>query len=197
MVAGFGLRISAGAADLTWEVVNPFRLYKDSKSFSNSRECFKAVRGEPNVADAQPTSSSRVERCLNDPDPASPWAAACRSAAAIMWSTPRLRLGGSRRSRHLLQPGSRSTALQFVMLARRTVRAPENYVLPRSTSSASACRPSSCADAGNGDCSWSWKPRAGGAASQPLIRPVRAEGADSGVCPIPRTAASIRATWSR
>ena len=38
---------NAQAADLTWEVVNPFRFYKDSKPFALQEAAYRAVRGNP------------------------------------------------------------------------------------------------------------------------------------------------------
>src|SRR5579872_5383351 len=55
------------AADLQWEVENPYRFIKHEASFAAHEKAFDAVRG----AAGQPLPSNilwRVERRLNDPD---------------------------------------------------------------------------------------------------------------------------------
>ena len=44
IVAGLGVSY-ANAADLAWEVVNPFRLYRHDKSFNLHQSAFNAVLG--------------------------------------------------------------------------------------------------------------------------------------------------------
>src|SRR5215470_8126954 len=60
--------IKAGhAADLVWEVENPYRFFKRTSSFDVQEKAFNAVRGAP----GQPLPTNmlwRVERRLNDPD---------------------------------------------------------------------------------------------------------------------------------
>src|SRR5580700_793035 len=70
------------AADLTWEVENPYRFFKRSTSFDTQERAFNAVRGSP----GQPLPTNilwKVERRLNDPD--------CKDA-----STPDSCLGSAR-----------------------------------------------------------------------------------------------------
>ena len=58
---------SSFAADLIWEVENPFRFFKPTKSFALHEAAFNAVRGDP----SQPLPADiiwRTERALNDPD---------------------------------------------------------------------------------------------------------------------------------
>src|SRR5215471_19060528 len=55
------------AADLIWEVENPYRFFKRTSSFDVHERAFHAVRG----AAGQPLPTNvlwRVERRLNDPD---------------------------------------------------------------------------------------------------------------------------------
>src|SRR5262249_20321393 len=55
------------AADLEWEVDNPFRFYKVGSSFALHEKAFLEVRGDPNG----PLPADivwRTERRLNDPD---------------------------------------------------------------------------------------------------------------------------------
>ncbi|MFH4324834.1 hypothetical protein WAJ71_20040, partial [Acinetobacter baumannii] len=66
LVAGLGL-VPAFAADLDWEVENPFRFFKPTSSFALHENAYRAVRGDrqaPPPADIL----SRLERRLNDPD---------------------------------------------------------------------------------------------------------------------------------
>src|SRR5215831_7222693 len=58
---------STHAADLIWEVENPFRFFKPTKSFDLHEAAFTAARGDP----SGPLPADiiwRTERRLNDPD---------------------------------------------------------------------------------------------------------------------------------
>ena len=57
----------AQAADIEWEVNNPFRFYKVDSSFALHEKAFAEVRGDPNGA-IPPDVIWRIERRLNDPD---------------------------------------------------------------------------------------------------------------------------------
>src|SRR5712691_6498813 len=58
---------SGEAADLVWQVENPFRFFKSTRSFALHEAAYNAVRGKP--GDAPPTDVIwRTERRLNDPD---------------------------------------------------------------------------------------------------------------------------------
>src|SRR5262245_3335857 len=62
LFTGFG---SAAAQDLVWQVENPFRFFKGSRSFALHEAAYTAVRGNgPLPADV----IWRTERKLNDPD---------------------------------------------------------------------------------------------------------------------------------
>jgi hypothetical protein len=55
------------AADLIWEVENPFRFFKPTRSFALHEAAYNTVRGDP----ASPMPADiiwRTERRLNDPD---------------------------------------------------------------------------------------------------------------------------------
>ena len=55
------------AAELVWQVENPFRFFKSTRSFATQEAAFTAVRGNP--AGALPADIVwRLERRLNDPD---------------------------------------------------------------------------------------------------------------------------------
>ena len=58
---------SSFAADLTWEVENPFRFFKASRSFALHEAAFNAARGDTS-APLPADIVWRTERALNDPD---------------------------------------------------------------------------------------------------------------------------------
>lgn len=80
VMLGIGAEIPATVAqttDIEWEVQNPFRFYKHSKSFQLHEKAYKAVRGAP---ESPPPGNivQLIERCLNDPTSVDfPVAAAC------------------------------------------------------------------------------------------------------------------------
>src|SRR5580704_16299150 len=55
------------AAELVWQVENPFRFFKSTRSFALHEAAFNAVRGAPN-GPLPPDIVWRLERRLNDPD---------------------------------------------------------------------------------------------------------------------------------
>jgi hypothetical protein len=63
-----GLAAGSGqAADLVWEIENPFRFFKPTRSFALHEAAYNAVRGDP----SSPLPADiiwRTERRLNDPD---------------------------------------------------------------------------------------------------------------------------------
>src|SRR5258708_28687008 len=62
----FGIKASH-AADLVWEVENPYRFFKRTASFHVQEKAFNAVRVAPDHP--LPTNIlGKVERRLNDPD---------------------------------------------------------------------------------------------------------------------------------
>ena len=58
---------SAGAAELIWQVENPFRFFKSTRSFALHEAAYNSVRGNPNNP-APADIIWRTERKLNDPD---------------------------------------------------------------------------------------------------------------------------------
>jgi hypothetical protein len=59
------------AADIVWEVSNPFRFYKRGESFRMHEQAYRLVRG-PAEQPVPVNIIRRVERCLNDPERADP-----------------------------------------------------------------------------------------------------------------------------
>jgi hypothetical protein len=167
---------AAHAADLTWEVVNPFRFYKDGKPFALQEAAFRAVRGDPN-SPVPADIIRRVERCLNDPDPAGEGAAACGNLDRSMpfnrqhgWAASTLDDTCYNRSAH---------PRRYDSSCRRDGQA-EDYVMPASHAVSIALSSERAAEAGAGLCEWSWKARSGGgspqSASQPCGQPLQIAG---------------------
>src|SRR4051812_6277324 len=68
LIGSIGLgATSAGAADLVWQVENPFRFFKSTRSFALHEAAYHSARGNP----SSPLPNDviwRTERKLNDPD---------------------------------------------------------------------------------------------------------------------------------
>src|SRR6476646_8881014 len=165
-IAGCGWN-TARAADLTWDVVNPFRFYKDSKPFDLHEAAFKAVRGDPN-SPMPADIIQRIERCLNDPDPASPAAVACRNLDQSMrfnrqrgWAASTLDGTCYNRAMH---------PRRYDSTCRRDGRA-EDFVLPASHAVRIGLSAERVVEAGSGDCTWTWKQRADGGSPQSASQP--------------------------
>ena len=67
-----GSLVSIGAssgwtADLVWQVENPFRFFKSTKSFALHEAAYNSVRGDPS-GPLPADIIARLERRLNDPD---------------------------------------------------------------------------------------------------------------------------------
>ena len=150
----------AMAADLEWEVENPFRFFKPHAAFAMHEAAFKAVRGKGAV----PSDIVwRMERRLNDPD--------CRDR-----STPdtcaatggphyeRSRLGWAAQTLPALCYESNTRPRRYpAQCARRyswgSVK--EDYVLPDAHTVKVAIA-AGVPGAATGACAWSWQPRRGG-----------------------------------
>jgi hypothetical protein len=153
----FGGAAVGRAADLTWEVENPFRFFKPARSFALHEAAFASVRGDRSA----PVPSDiiwRTERALNDPD--------CKDA-----STPDrcAATGGKRYEQSRMGWAAQTVAETCYDSSMRPRRYPaqcerkyswgtakEDYVLPEAhTVVIGLAQPS---DAG-GDCIWTWQPR--------------------------------------
>ena len=157
---------AATAADLSWEVVNPFRLYRQSKSFSLQESAFNAVRGSSPELPAD--IIQRIERCLNDPDPAHPEAfARCQGMAQA--------------ADFNRQRGWASSTLEDTCFDRsaRPRRYPanclrdgrsEDFVLPTSHSVRIGLSAGRRVEVGTGDCIWRWKRRSDGSVPAEPVR---------------------------
>ncbi len=160
---GIGLgAYPAHAADLVWQVDNPFRFFKSSRSFAMYERAFDAARGNP--AHALPADIIwRTERRLNDPD--------CKDA-----TTPTTCAATARRHYELSRLGWASRTLGHVCYEsggdprRYPVQclrqytwgqAREDYVLPEAHTVSVALSPAHLKAAGAGECTWLWRARSG------------------------------------
>ncbi len=158
---------SSHAADLNWEVENPYRFFKRSASFEMHEKAFAAVRGAP----GQPLPSNilwKVERRLNDPD--------CKDA-----STPTSCLETARAGFAKSRLGWASQTVEFNCYDRNARprhymvscdrqyswgTAKEDYILPDAHTVVMHIGPEAVAAAGPGDCMWTWQGRRAGAAPE-------------------------------
>jgi lysophospholipase L1-like esterase len=158
---------SSHAADLVWEVENPYRFFKRSASFEMHEKAFAAVRGAP--GQALPSNILwKVERRLNDPD--------CKDA-----STPTSCLETARAGFAKSRLGWASQTVEFNCYDRNARprhymvscdrqyswgTAKEDYILPDAHTVVMHIGPEALAAAGPGDCMWTWQPRRAGAAPE-------------------------------
>ena len=160
LFAGFG---AGHAADLEWEVDNPFRFYKVDSSFALHAKAFAEARGNPEG----PLPADviwRIERRLNDPD--------CKDATspATCAATKRgryeeSRLGWAAKTLSTACYDNIGRPRRYPAQCDRKYSwgtAKEDYILPDAHTVhvwlSSAVR----AEAGNGQCVWSWHPHAAG-----------------------------------
>jgi hypothetical protein len=154
------------AADLTWEVENPYRFFKRSASFDMHERAFNAVRGNA----AQPLPANilwKVERNLNDPDckdPSTP--DTCLETARKGFE--RSRLGWAAQTVDVTCYDRNARPRRYMTTCERQYSwgtAKEDYILPDAHTVVIRVPPEHLADAGTGDCIWTWQPRhAGGTA---------------------------------
>ena len=152
------------AADLVWKVENPFRLYKNEKSFRLHEEAFLAVGGGKDAA-VLPDIIERIERCLNDASTSGTGAAACTANIRERSRTLEARLGWAahtaadvcydQSARPRRYPDFCERRFSF---SAQPVR--ENYILP--TAHTVRVELSSELSQLAGNCVWRWRPRAGG-----------------------------------
>jgi lysophospholipase L1-like esterase len=164
------------AADLLWEVENPYRFFKRTSSFEVQERAFDALRGAP--GQPQPTNIMwRLERRLNDPD--------CKDA-----SSPDSCLATARAGYQRSRLGWASQSLDFTCYDRRARprhylttcdrqyswgTAKEDYILPDAHTVVMHIAPEQLAAAGAGDCEWSWQARRPNAAVETRAQPCNAK----------------------
>ncbi len=150
---------SSQAADLIWEVENPFRFFKPTKSFALHEAAYVAVRGDP--ATPLPTDIVwRTERRLNDPDckdPSHPDKCAATAGKRYQQS----RLGWAAQTVGETCYDSNGRPRRYSALCERKYSwgsAKEDYVLPDAHTVTIRIAPQHLAGL-TGDCIWQWQPR--------------------------------------
>jgi hypothetical protein len=150
------------AADLIWEVENPFRFFKPTKSFALHEAAFNAARGDP----SGPLPADivwRTERKLNDPD--------CkdatnpdRCAATAGKRYEQSRLGWAAQTVGETCYESNGRPRRYGAVCERKYSwgtAKEDYVLPEAHTVVIRVAPEQLTGV-TGDCIWSWQPRKAG-----------------------------------
>jgi hypothetical protein len=156
--------IPAGhAADIVWEVENPYRFFKRTSSFDAQEKAFNAARGAP----GQPLPTNilwKVERRLNDPD--------CKDASTpdscLATARPgfeKSRLGWAAQTVDLNCYDRNTRPRHYMVMCDRQYSwgtAKEDYILPDAHTVAMQIAPERLATAGAGDCVWTWQPKKAG-----------------------------------
>ena len=157
------LAVTSGqAADLIWEVENPFRFFKPTRSFTLHEAAFNAVRGDP----SSPLPADiiwRTERQLNDPD-CKDAATPDRCAATAGKRYQQSRLGWAAQTVGETCYDSNGRPRRYSPVCERKYSwgtAREDYVLPDAHTVAIRIAPEQLAGV-TGDCTWSWQPRKAG-----------------------------------
>jgi hypothetical protein len=150
---------SSFAADLTWEVENPFRFFKPTKSFALHEAAFNAARGDPS---APPPADIiwRTERHLNDPD-CKDASTPDRCAATAGKRYQQSRMGWAAQTVGETCYESNGHPRRYATVCERKYSwgtAKEDYALPDAHTVAIRIAPEQLADM-TGDCIWSWQPR--------------------------------------
>ncbi|HVY57671.1 MAG TPA: hypothetical protein VHA77_07460, partial [Xanthobacteraceae bacterium] len=157
----YGPGVSAAhAGDLIWEVESPFRFFKKTSSYEVQERAFTAVRGDPNA----PLPSNivwRLERRLNDPDcrdRSSP--AACADTARAHYEASRLGWASQTVEVNCYDRNVRPRRYSTVCARQYSWGvAKEDYILPEAHTVVVRLAADDLAQAGNGECTWTWQPR--------------------------------------
>jgi hypothetical protein len=159
--------ISSGhAADLIWEVENPFRFFKRTSTYDMFEKAFAEARG---TSETLPSNIIwRVERKLNDPDckdSSSP--SACAATARARYETSRMGWAAQTVGVNCYDRNARPR--HYMTVCERQYSwgvAKEDYVLPDAHTVAMRLSPEHLTEAGAGECTWSWQPRRPGGAAE-------------------------------
>jgi hypothetical protein len=150
------------AADLIWEVENPFRFFKPTKSFAMHEAAFNAVRGDTSAP--LPTDIIwRTERRLNDPDcKDASHPDKCAATAGKRYEQSRLGWAAQTVGETCYDSNGRPRRYSAVCERKYSWgSAKEDYVLPEAHTVAIHIAPERLAGVA-GDCTWSWQPRRAG-----------------------------------
>jgi lysophospholipase L1-like esterase len=152
---------AASAADLVWEVENPFRLFKTPQAFALHEAAYKAVRGD--AGKPQPADIIwRTERRLNDPDckdRSSPDNCGATAGPRFQQS----RLGWAAQTLAAVCYESAGNPRRYPAQCDRKYSwgsAKEDTILPEAHTVQISLSPERLAEAGAGDCQWRWQSRA-------------------------------------
>jgi hypothetical protein len=163
LAANASLAINSSlAADLIWEVENPFRFFKPTKSFALHEAAFNAARGDPSAA-LPADIIWRTERHLNDPD-CKDASTPDRCAATAGKRYQQSRLGWAAQTLGETCYESNGHPRRYSAQCERKYSwgtAKEDYVLPEAHTVAIRIAPAQLANV-TGDCIWSWQPRKAG-----------------------------------
>jgi hypothetical protein len=153
---------SSFAADLNWEVENPFRFFKPTKSFALHEAAFNAARGDPS-APLPADIIWRTERRLNDPD-CKDASTPDRCAATAGKRYQQSRMGWAAQTVGETCYESNGRPRRYATVCERKYSwgtAKEDYALPDAHTVAIQIAPEQLANV-TGDCLWSWQPRKAG-----------------------------------
>ncbi len=157
---------SSQAADLIWEVENPFRFFKPTRSFALHEAAFNAVRGDPS-APLPADIIWRTERALNDPD-CKDASTPDRCAATAGKRYQQSRLGWAAQTLGETCYESNGRPRRYSPTCERRYSwgtAKEDYVLPEAHTVAIRIAPEQLANV-SGDCTWTWQVRKAGGKAQ-------------------------------
>jgi hypothetical protein len=150
----------AAAADLTWEVQNPFRFFKKPAAYALHQNAFEAVRGK---AENLPANIVwRTERRLNDPDCADK-SSPGRCAGTARKGYERSRMGWAAQTLEQVCYERGSRPFRYPTVCERSYSwgsAKEDYVLPDAHTVDVSLSAERLAEAA-GECAWSFASRAG------------------------------------
>ena len=150
------------ASDIVWEVQSPFRFFKKTSAFTLHEKAFEAVRGK---ADSPLPGNIvwRTERRLNDPDCADKSSPA-RCLATARKGFERSRLGWAAQTLDSVCYERTSRPFRYPAVCDRQYSwgtAKEDYILPDAHTVDVTLSAERLAEAGTGDCTFAWTPRAG------------------------------------
>lgn len=175
VVAGYLVSSIPGhAADLIWEVENPFRFFKRAASFDMYERAYAAVRGDA----SKPLPDKiiwKTERRLNDPDckdPSSP--AACAASARARYEISRQ--GWASQTVDFTCYDRNARPRRYMSTCDRQYSwgtAKEDYVLPDAHTVVVRLAPERLAEVQAGECTWSWRPRRAGAGGETRKQPCK------------------------
>jgi hypothetical protein len=148
------------AQDLQWQVENPFRFFKSTRSFALHEAAYNAARGK---GEMPRDVVWRTERRLNDPD-CRDSSTPDRCAATAGKRYQQSRIGWAAQTLGDVCYDRNSRPRRYTAQCERTYswgKAREDYVLPEAHT-VTVWIPSEKLEGVSGECSWTWRPRRDG-----------------------------------